>query len=58
MALDKVSTAEIKGRAAKSAEQDQTARTCRLVLLYTLRQINQCKDKGQSIDLKPGTGVF
>ena len=27
-------------RAAESAEQDQTARMCKLILLYTLRKMN------------------
>ena len=40
MAYDRVSLAEINDRAAESAEQDQTARTCSLILLYTLRKIH------------------
>ena len=28
-------------KTAESAEQDQTARMCSLILLYTLRKINQ-----------------
>ena len=31
---------EINGRSAESAEQDQTARMCRLILLNTFRKIN------------------
>ena len=33
-----VSLSEINDNAAESAEQDQTARMCRLILLYTLRK--------------------
>ena len=45
MAFDRVSLTEINDRAAESAEQDQTARTCRLILLYTLRKISCRKRK-------------
>ena len=38
MILDTVSLREITGRAVGSAEQDQTARMCSLILLYTLRK--------------------
>ena len=37
-----VSLIEINDRAAESVEQDQTARTCSLILLYTLRKISTC----------------
>ena len=33
-----VSLTEINDRTVESAEQDQTARMCRLILLYTLRK--------------------
>ena len=36
--LSEVPLTEINERAAESAEQDQTARMCRLILLYTLRK--------------------
>ena len=31
---------EIKGRETESADQDQTARMCSLILLYPFREIN------------------
>ena len=40
MTLDCVLLAEISDRTAESAEQDQTARMCRLVLLYALLRMN------------------
>ena len=40
MVLGCVSWTEIHNRTAESAEQDQTARMCRLILPYTLRKIN------------------
>ena len=39
MALDTVSLTK-NDRAAENVAQDQTARMCRLILLYTLRRIN------------------
>ena len=39
MALNGVSLTEINAGAAESAEQDQTARMCRLILLYILRKM-------------------
>ena len=39
MPLGKVLLIEISGTAAGSAEQDQTARMCKLILLCTLRKI-------------------
>ena len=36
--MNKVSSTEVDDRVAESAEQDQTARMCRLILLYSLRQ--------------------
>ena len=38
MALDGVSRAEITDKASESVERDQTARMCRLILIYTLRK--------------------
>ena len=38
--MDGTSLTEINGIVAESAEQDQTARMCSLILLYTLREIN------------------
>ena len=38
MALDGVSLAETIDRASESVEQDQTARMCGLILVYTLRK--------------------
>ena len=38
MPLDRVLLMDINDTAAESAEQDQTARMCRLILLYTLRK--------------------
>ena len=35
--LDHVPLTEFKYSATESADQDQTARMCRLILLYTLR---------------------
>ena len=37
LTLDGVSSTETNNRIAESAEQDQTARMCSLILLYTLR---------------------
>ena len=37
--LDGISLSKTIDRTAKIAEQDQTTRTCRLVLLYTIRKI-------------------
>ena len=34
-----VSLTEIDDRSAESAEQDQTTRMCRLILLYTIRKL-------------------
>ena len=42
MTIGGLSLIEINDRAAESAEQDQTARTCSLILLCTLRKINTC----------------
>ena len=41
MELDVVSFLENSDKAAESAEQDQTAHICSLILLYTLRKINE-----------------
>ena len=41
MALDGLSLTEISDQAAESAEQDQTARMCRLILFYTIRKHSQ-----------------
>ena len=38
--LNGVWLTEIYDKAVESVEQDQTARTCSLILLYTLRKIN------------------
>ena len=38
MTLDQISLMDISDRETESAEQDQTARMCSLILLYTLRQ--------------------
>ena len=35
-----VSVTELNVEVAESAEQDQTARMCRLILIYTFREIN------------------
>ena len=40
MTLEEIPFTEISDKAAKSAEQDQTARMCRLILLYTFRKKN------------------
>ena len=40
MALGWLSLRKINNRVAESAEQDQHARMCRLILLYTLRKVN------------------
>ena len=40
MVLDGVTLTKINYRAMESAEQDQTARMCRLILLYSLLNIN------------------
>ena len=40
MALDGVLLAETIGRAPESVEQDQTARMCRLILIYALRKFS------------------
>ena len=39
-----VSSAETNERTAESAEQDQTAHMCTLILLYALRRINLWQD--------------
>ena len=39
MESDKVPSTDIYARAAESVGQDQTARMCSLILLYTLRKI-------------------
>ena len=38
--MDGLSRTEINGLTLERAEQDQTARMCSLILLYTLRKIN------------------
>ena len=38
MALNEVTLTEIRDRSAERAEQDQTARMCRLILLYSHRK--------------------
>ena len=40
MALDEVPLIVIRDGAAECVEQDQSAHTCSLILLYTLRKIN------------------
>ena len=40
MVFDEALLIEINEREAESAEQDQTARMCSLILLHTLRKIN------------------
>ena len=40
MALESVSLTDTNDRPAKSVKQDQTAHTCRVILLYTLYKIN------------------
>ena len=40
MALNEIPVTEISDRGEESVEQDQTARMCSLILLYTLRKIN------------------
>ena len=44
----RVSLSGIDDKAAESAEQDQTARMCRLILLYTLRKIYQFRERKDS----------
>ena len=41
MTLGGILCTEIKDRPVESAEQDQTARMCSLILLYTLRKMNK-----------------
>ena len=38
--MDGIPLIEFDDRTAESVEQDQTARMCRLILLYTIRKIN------------------
>ena len=55
MALDGVLMSELNDTAADSAEQDQTARMCRLILLYTLSKIIhdfKQQDKGITLSAK------
>ena len=40
-ALGGISLTEFHDETTESVEQDQTARMCRLILLYTLRKMNQ-----------------
>ena len=40
MAIGHVSLTDVNGKTVGSVEHDQTARICRLILLYTLRKIN------------------
>ena len=40
--LDALSLTATNDKATESAGQDQTARTCKLILLYTLQRINLC----------------
>ena len=40
--MDAVSSKEFNDRGMESAEQDQTARMCRLMLLYTLHKLHPC----------------
>ena len=47
MVLGCVSWTEIHNRTAESAEQDQTARMCRLILPYTLRKNKPSVTKGK-----------
>ena len=42
LSVDRGLLTGINDRVAESAEQDQTARVCGLILLYTLREINPC----------------
>ena len=47
--------------ATESAEQDQTARMCRLILLYTFRKINPQKrpvGQGFNVQLEQGNGTI
>ena len=45
MTFDGVSLKKFNDTAPESAEQDQTARTCRLILLYTVRKVNPMVSK-------------
>ena len=47
MILNRISWAETDGRIAESADQDQTARMCSLILIYTLRQNNSMVASGK-----------
>ena len=50
MHLDRLLLTEINDISAESAEQDQTARMCSLILLYTLRKINpRSRTAGQGL---------
>ena len=40
MEVDRISLIGFNDKGAESAEQDQTARMCSLILLYTLRRID------------------
>ena len=42
MAVGGVPLTKVNDRTAESVEQDQTARMCRLILLYALRKMNSC----------------
>ena len=42
MTFNGVSSTELNNGAVESVEQDQTARMCRLMLLFTLRDVNPC----------------
>ena len=42
IALDEVLTSKTYNGTAECVQQDQTARTCSLILLYTLRKVNPC----------------
>ena len=43
--VDDTLLAEIKDRATESAESNEAARKCSLILIYTLRKINHCRKR-------------
>ena len=53
-----VSLTETITREAESAEQDQTAHTCRLILLFTLRKINFMVPSGMEMVNKTKEETF
>ena len=47
MTMDGLTLREINDKAAGIAEQDQTSRFCRMILLYTQRKISGREQQGQ-----------